>query len=156
MSVSGVKPAFTDPNLLDKKIEEYFKMCELSKEIYNLRSGDVKIRQTFPSVVGLAVFLGVHKDTIYSYINGEHKSHFDNNQDGLDVDIQNRISDLLLHARDRIEQETYGAIATGDFEGRFGAMVMGNFGYANKDDDNRTVRIVVQSSSPNDIDDYSC
>lgn len=161
MAVRGVKPAFSDPVLLEKQIEAYFDACEASKQVFSLKNGDIKIRQTFPSVVGLALSLGVHKDTIYSYINEEPKSHLkemsdsSGSSDGDYDSLQNRISDLLSRARDRIEVSTYGAVASGDFEPRLGSMIMGNFGYAKPEDDSKAVKILVQAANSSDLSDYS-
>ena len=67
----GKRAAFTSSEELEKKVAEYFERCESSKTIYNLKNGDIKVRQEFPTMAGLASHLEVSRETLYSYLNGE-------------------------------------------------------------------------------------
>ena len=141
--------SFTDPRELADRIKAYFEHCEQSRDVRELKNGDIKIRQEYPSVIGLAVWLGCSKDTIYSYINKESK----NSQ--LTPEMLNTLSDVLARARDRIEQSTLSASTVGDYDQRIAAMVLTNFGYGRPADESPNITIKVESTKASDVDDWS-
>jgi len=133
------KTAFDDPKKLGEEIERYFLHCEESTRVQPLRNGDIRLRRERPSVVGLAVWLGCSKDTIYSYLNGEKKVSAQ-----LTEDEQNSISDLLHSARDRIESLTLNDALNGDSDSRIASMVLGNFGYSEKVDSTQSLTVSLE------------
>ena len=44
--------SFSDPKELKQKVDAYFDHCKNSKQIYELKNGDIKIRQQFPTMPG--------------------------------------------------------------------------------------------------------
>ena len=124
--------AFTSPEELAKKVDEYFAKCEASKQARELKSGDVRIRQELPSFVGLAVHLGVAKSTMQLYADGKYDTgNSDNTADNGSADIQS-YSTILARARDRIELETLNAASNGDTDSRITLARLAKFGYSTK------------------------
>lgn len=140
---------FTDPVELSERIEAYFEHCEQSRDVRELKNGDIKVRQEYPSVIGLAVWLGCSKQTISSYINQEEK------HSQLTPEMLQRISDVLSRARDRIEQSTLSASTVGDYDQRIAAMVLTNFGYGRPADESPNITIKVESTKASDVDEWS-
>ena len=128
--------AFKSPAELAKKVDEYFAKCEASKQARELKSGDVRIRQVLPSMVGLAVYLGIGKASLYEYLDGKYDEPIDSNN--IDTDMgcgqgyTERYSDVLARARDRIELETLNAASNGDTDSRITLARLAKFGYSTK------------------------
>lgn len=135
------KTAFPSADELDERVEAYFKHCADSRQELPLRNGDIRIRQELPSMVGLALWLGVHRDTLYSYINGTDGTN------GLDAEEHKTASDILARAQLRIHQATMIAAANGDMDSRTAAMLLTNYGYARAADDSPTVTVRIDSGS---------
>ena len=131
--------AFKDPEELRKKVDAYFQHCEDSKTIYELKNGDIKIRQEYPSMVGLALWLGVHKDTLSSYILGEDKV-------SLDEDTNKAISATLICARDRIKKSYIQSSMSGDADPRISGMLLTAMGETTPEVQN-TVNVIIQGDS---------
>ena len=119
-----VPVSFNDPVDLKDKVEKYFARCENSKKIYDLKNGDVKIRQEFPTMSGLAVYLGVTRETLYSYMNGESKT-------GVSEDALKEISDTLSYARQRIATQLAQASLSGDADSKIASMLLNAMGEVN-------------------------
>ena len=60
------------PKELAQRIDAYFAQCDETRETLHLKSGDVRIRQVLPSMVGLAVYLGIGKASLYEYLDGKY------------------------------------------------------------------------------------
>lgn len=128
-----MKRTFTCPAELEKLVDEYFSMCSATEEQLNLKNGDVRIRRTLPSIVGLAVHLGIAKSTLLLYAEGKYDNDnntANNNGNGCE-DIQN-YSTILARARDRIELETLNAASNGDTDSRITLARLAKFGYSTK------------------------
>lgn len=130
---------FKDPDDLQEKVDAYFKHCEDSKKIYKLKNGDIKIRQEFPSMVGLALWLGVHKDTLSSYILGEDKV-------SLDEDTNKRISATLIRARDAIKRSYIQSSMSGDADPKIAGLLLNAMGETTPET-NTTVNVIIQGDS---------
>ena len=102
-----MKRAFTSPEELEKLVDEYFSKCSATEEQLHLKNGDVRIRRTLPSIVGLAVHLGIAKSTLLLYAEGKYDidTTKGDNSNGCG-DIQS-YSTVLARVRARIELETY-------------------------------------------------
>lgn len=131
--------AFQNPDELEQKVEAYFKHCEDSKKVYELKNGDIKIRQEFPTMTGLAVWLNVHRDTLYSYINGEFRE--DN-----DEDVTKRLSDTLIHARNRIATSLMQTSMSGDADSKIASLLLNAMGETTPES-TTTVNVVIQGDS---------
>lgn len=142
-------PSFTDAAALAARIEEFFDECMASKREFPLRNGSVQVRYTKPpTMAGLAVFLGVHKDTVYSYMNAEQKT-------GVSSEATKGIADVLARARDRIEAFTVEASMSGDIDPKTASLILGGFGYANKTEDKATVTVRLAGATSKEVDDWS-
>lgn len=134
-----VPVSFNDPVDLKKRVEEYFTRCEESKKIYDLKNGDVKIRQEFPTMSGLAVHLGVTRETVYSYMNGESKT-------GVSSEALQEISDTLSYARQRIATYLAQASLSGDADSKIASMLLNAMGEVTPET-NTTVNVIIQGDS---------
>lgn len=140
----GKRAAFTSSAELEKKVQAYFDRCSKSKRELQLKNGDIKIRQEFPTMSGLASFLGVSRDTLYSFINGEDKEMW------VSADELKLISDTLSRARQDIATNLAQASLSGDAEAKIAAMLLTAMGEA-QNDSSPTVNIIIQG----DADAYS-
>lgn len=132
-------PLLNDPDELQRKVDAYFEDCENSKRVYELKSGDIKIRQTFPSMSGLSVWLQIHRSTLYSYMNGEGKVQ-------LDESISKAISDTLIYARERIKQSLIQSSLSGDADSRIAGMLLTAMGETTPET-SATVNVIIQGDS---------
>lgn len=135
--------AFSNPEELEKRVEEYFIHCESTKREMVLKSGDVKIRQEFPSMAGLALWLKVSRETLYSYIEMDEKV-------SQDESITKEISDTLSRARERIKQNLIQNSLSGDADSRIAGMLLTAMGETTPEN-NATVNVVIHG----DVDAYS-
>ena len=131
--------SFKDPEEVQRKVDEYFAQCEASKTVYELKNGDVKIRQQFPTMAGLAVFLNVDRDTLKSYINMEEKRT-------LSADALKAISATLTDARERIKLTLMQASLSGDADSRIAGMLLTAMGETTPEVQN-TVNVIIQGDS---------
>lgn len=131
-------PVLNDPAALAERVEAYFKHCEDSRQTRELKNGDIRIRQEAPCAIGLAVWLGIDKATLYRYINGETNT-------SAEPEVQQQIRDTLAGARDRFELYTVTAAANGDMESRTAALLLNTYGYSKPQDDNATVTVRIDS-----------
>ena len=130
---------FQNPEELKERVEQYFIHCEDSKKIYELKNGDIKVRQCFPTMTGLAVWLNVSRDTLYSYINQEYKE--DN-----DAVVTKRLSDTLSHARNRIAEGLLQASMAGDADAKIASLLLNAMGETTPEV-NATVNVIIQGDS---------
>lgn len=87
-------------------------------------------------MVGLAVYLGVGKSTLYEYAEGKY--------DMDDEDDTQRYSDILSRARDRIEAITLSAATNGDTDSRVALARLARFGYSTKVEVDQKASLTVQ------------
>lgn len=141
--------AFTDAEALAARIESYFDLCEASRHEYPLRNGSVQVRYTKPpTMAGLSVFLGVHKDTVYSYMSGQERA-------SLSGETTKSIADVLTRARDRIEAFTVEASMSGDIDPKTASLILGGFGYTSKTEEKSTVTVRLAGATSQEVDDWS-
>jgi len=117
------KPIWSNVDKLSKDIDDYFKHCEDSKSIRELKNGDLRIRQESPTMVGLANWLDVDKSTIYYYLNGERGKEVHSEE------TYNAIVATLSRAKQRIEKGLIQRSLDGDCDPRIGGMLLTSFGY---------------------------
>ena len=135
------KRAFTSPEELAKLVDEYFDQCAATRDTRQLKSGDIRVRQNLPSIVGLAVYLGIAKSTLLLYAEGKYDidTTKGDNSNGCG-DIQN-YSTVLARARDRIELETLNAASNGDTDSR---ITLAKFGYSTKIEQDTKAELTVR------------
>lgn len=140
---------FDDPDQLQQRIADYFAAVDESRREYPMKNGSVQILyDNPPSVIGLAVYLGVHKDTLYSYMHKEDSKRISDEK-------YIQISDCLLHARDRIESFTVGKALASQIDSKTAGLILGGFGYAAKTEDKQTVTVKLEGADSNAVADWS-
>lgn len=135
--------SFTDPEDLKKRVDDYFAHCDSTERQYDLKSGDIKKRKQFPTMTGLANWLNVSRDTLYSYVNGDEKT-------GNSPEVNKAITDTLIHAKQKIAEELLQAAIAGDADSRIAGMLLTAMGET-VPENGTTVNVVFQG----DIDAYS-
>lgn len=132
---------FTDPVELQEKINAYFKHCEESKKVYDLKNGDIKVRQEYPSMAGLSLWLDVDRSTLYNYMNEEYNAN-----DGIGEECNKQIIHTLLRAREHIKQSLVQASILGDADSRIAGMLLTAMGETQPEVQN-TVNVIIQGDS---------
>ena len=147
--MSRYPPSFTDPSLVREKVSEYIDKCKNSRREFELKNGSVAVRFEEPAtMIGLAVHLGVSKETLYSYMSKEPKQ-------GVDDKIINEIGDCLMRARDEIESMTLSHAAVGDYDPKIATLILNGFGYNYKDESKPQVLIKIQGANNQEVDEWS-
>lgn len=131
--------SFTDAEELKRKVAAYFDACHATEKTLGLKSGDIKVRKQFPTMTGLANWLHVSRDTLYSYINGEEKT-------GNDADTNKQITDTLLYAKQAIAEELMQAAIAGDADSRIAGMLLTAMGET-QPEAAATVNVIIQGDS---------
>lgn len=132
-------PAFKDAEDLQRKIDQYFAECEASQYARELKNGDLKIKQKFPSMSGLSVFLQVDRDTLKSYLNQEKK-------ESLSDDELKQISATLINARERVKENLIQASLSGDADAKIAALLLTAMGET-QPEEKTTVNVIIQGDS---------
>lgn len=141
--------AFDNPDDLQQKVDAYFQHCESSITSRELKNGDVRYREESPTMIGLAVWLGCNKETLYSYINMDDCRN-------IDEDTYNKLSNILACARDRMELALVNRALNGDCEAKGAAMILSNYGYSLKTETDNTSSVSVKiHGSSKDAEDWS-
>ena len=119
----GRPPFYTDPAVMQIKMDEYFAKCDAGEEleVYDKKREVVhKIKRKIPyTVPGLVYHLGFGDDQALDYYRGKSKE----------------FSVTITHAWKRIERQRNEKALTGDQEPRFAQFDLGhNFKWASKQD----------------------
>jgi len=141
-----------DPEKLRQDVDAYFQHCEDSKSPRELKNGDIHIRQEYPTIVGLALWLKTHQNTI--------KRLIDENDDTLPedmtmLDAQNQARAILVDAKHRIEQAMVQATLNGDAQDRLAAAMLARMGVIGEDKASVSLEIKVAGMSSAEIDECS-
>lgn len=161
------------PDELEKRIDEYFNHCEKNKDIRQLRSGDIRIRGGWPTVIGLCNWLGISKPTYYDALDGrialewleqrganDHALNrkFRNPKTGeLDKqDLAKQYAAVLARAQSQIEAATLQAAADGDMDTRIAQLLLSKWGYSQTTPDTAgSVTVRWGNVTPDDAEKYS-
>lgn len=161
------------PAELREQIDAYMAHCEASKEIRQLKSGDVRIRAEWPTVIGLCNWLDISKPTYYKALEGDipldwldhgtQREHPINQAyrggDGqLDKKTLSKLyADEFARAQQMIEQAIVTAATCGDIDTRIAQLLMSKWGYSQAPEDGTSGTITVKWGSvpPEDADRYS-
>lgn len=129
------------PEELDIKIDEYFDKCKKSETVYEMKRGDIRVRAEWPSIVGLALYLGSSKTQLFEYANGNYPTEWiDLIPAGQDhplkhiprQEIIKSYQESLSRAKARIEEIIVTASANGDIEPKIAALLLSQWGYTAK------------------------
>ena len=111
------------PDELQAKVDAYFTEC--ANTMIDGVSGKTVIKLSRPPTVeGLCLALGISRDTLYRYKGGDFRSE--------DKDAQNRVSDIITRAIDRMTQDTLEGAMVGRYDARIAGLVLGHRGYSTK------------------------
>jgi len=137
----GRKPLYTVEEL-QQKVNDFFDYCKNTQVTVPYGKRDI-IRSIPPTMARLALFLDMHPDTLYSYINCEVKG-----------EESQQYSEIVARARRRIEAELLEGMLTGSIDPRAAAPVIARFGYSNKaeGEDNATLKVVFEGMDKAQVD----
>ena len=138
-----------DPEKLRQDVDAYFRHCEDSKNPRELKNGDVHIRQEYPTVVGLAIWLQTHTNTLKRLIDDTDDTQ---PMDDSLLDAQNQARAILSYARQRIEQTMVQATLAGDAQDRLAAAMLARMGVIGEDKASVSLSITVAGMSSAEID----
>lgn len=130
---------FNDPDELQEKVDAYFKHCEESKKVYDLKNGDIKVRQEYPSMAGLSLWLDVDRKTLYNFMDEDHLPNMSD-------ECSKRIIHTLSRAREKIKQSLVQASILGDADSRISGMLLTAMGETTPEVQN-TVNVIIQGDS---------
>ncbi len=138
-----LKPRFNSAEEIERLADAYFAHCESSRVELPLKNGDVRVRQTFPTMIGLAQWLGISKAVLYRYLD---KTALSENSP-VSQEEQQRMSDAIACARDRIESTLLQAAAEGSIEPRTAQLLLNSFGYAKQADTETAVTVRIAGAA---------
>ena len=141
-----------DPDKLQNDVDAYFQHCEDSKNPRELKNGDVHIRQEYPTIVGLALWLKTHRNTITRLI--DESDNTEPLEDWL-KDAQIEARGILIDAKHQIEQAMVQATLNGDAQDRLAAAMLARMGVIGEDKTNISLQISVAGASTNDVNEWS-
>lgn len=142
----------TDTDKLRRDVDAYFQHCEDSKNPRELKNGDIHIRQEYPTIVGLALWLKTHRNTITRLI--DESDNTEPLEDWL-KDAQIEARGILADAKHRIEQAMVQATLNGDAQDRLAAAMLARMGVIGEDKANVSLSITVAGMSSAEIDECS-
>ena len=129
---------------LQQDIDNYFAKCDASREERELKNGDIHIRQESPSILGLAQYLRVHRNTLTRLIDDATASATADNDDNELVDgedAQSVIRGIFTYARQEIELRLYNRGINGDASDKIAMMQLARLSGV---EDSNVVKVVVQ------------
>lgn len=143
----ATKVAISDPVQLQAQVDAYLDACAATRQVRELRSGDIRIREDYPSMVGLASYIGISADTIYAYMRGDPRAQ-------LAAETTQAISDVLSRARDRIGAAILAAAMRGDCDSRIALSQLAAYGIAAPEQVQAAITIRVKADA-DDLDAWS-
>ena len=136
----ATKVAISDPVQLQAQVDAYLDACAATRKVRELRSGDIRIREDYPSMVGLASHLGICTDTLYTYMRGDAHAQ-------LAPETTQAIADVLTRARDRIGSVILAAAMRGDCDSRTALSQLAAYGIAAPEQVQATVTVRVKADA---------
>ena len=137
-----------DSLAVSQMIDEYIELCKASRRELQLKNGDVKIRQTFPTILGLAEYMGVGFQRLYEYMNISNQKALPE-CDSDDVERRKAIGAELYRARGRIAEIWIQAAAAGDAEPRIAERILSQL--TPDSTDSQAITITIQGASTAEI-----
>ena len=141
-----------DAATIQQQVDDYFAACAADRCEYQLARGGIVIRETPPSMVGLARQLKCSKETLYRYMRDPSEDEIVS----LQPEERKVISDCLHDASDRVEEYTLAHSLQGDIDPRIAAMVLAGYGYRKEPADaDATVKVYIAGADMQSSDAYS-
>lgn len=140
-----------DSRAVSNMINEYMEACQSSRRELQLKNGDVKIRQTLPTVFGLAEYMGVGFQRLYELMDISTQKALPGG-DVVNADLERRkaIGAELYRARGRIAEIWIQAAAAGDVEPRIAERMLTLLSPENTVS-TPTITITIQGASTDEI-----
>ena len=115
-----------DSFAVSQMIDEYIERCKASRRELQLKNGDVKIRQTFPTILGLAEYMGVGFQRLYEFMDISNQKALPECDSIVNADLERRkaIGAELYRARALIAETWIQAAAAGDAEPRIAERIL--------------------------------
>lgn len=127
-----------NPQTIEQDVQNYFEHCRNSVREMELKNGDIKVRQEYPTMIGLALWLGISKARLYEIL-----------EDNTKGDSNKIILDTLSHARDVIESNTLQRCLTGDIPAPTGNLLLSSYGY-NQPKETNEITIYIDGCNSNE------
>ena len=141
-----------DAATIQQQVDDYFAACSADRREYQLAKGGITVRETPPSMVGLARYLRCSKDTMYRYMSDPDKDEMPS----ISAEERKLISDCLCDASARVEEYTLSRSLQGDIDPRIAAMVLAGYGYRKEPaDTTAAVKVYIQGADMQSSDAYS-
>lgn len=140
------------PDELEAKVEEYFEYCKENK-VEAIVGKTVVMVSTPPDIVGLSLFLGISRETLYRYLHGDYRGDTGDSREN----TQQRVCDILTRARDRIIQDAYQGASLGRYNERITQLRLGRMGESVKTEIEHSGNMAVtwQGSTAQEAEDWA-
>lgn len=140
-----------DSRAVSQMIDEYIELCKASRRELQLKNGDVKIRQTFPTILGLAEYMGVGFQRLYEFMDISNQKALPGSDSIVNVDVERRkaIGAEISRARALIAETWIQAAAAGDAEPRIAERILSQL--TPDSTDPQAITITIQGASTAEI-----
>lgn len=140
-----------DSRAVSQMIDEYIELCKASRRELQLKNGDVKIRQTFPTILGLAEYMGVGFQRLYEFMDISNQKALPGSDSIVNVDVERRkaIGAEISRARALIAETWIQAAAAGDAEPRIAERILSQL--TPDSTDSQAITITIQGASTAEI-----
>jgi len=144
----GKYQAKIKPDELIQKIDAYFEECDRTVRTVVIGKRTAEVSRPY-TMVGLALYLGIHKDTLYEWLKGKYPCK--------EKKAQKQVTDSLARAKMKIETSLLERSLTGELESRTATLILGKMGYANKQEVEHSggVSVKWEGASASEAEDYS-
>lgn len=140
-----------DSRAVSQMIDEYIELCKASRRELQLKNGDVKIRQTFPTILGLAEYMGVGFQRLYEFMDISNQKALPGSDSIVNADLERRkaIGAEISRARALIAETWIQAAAAGDAEPRIAERILSQL--TPDSTDPQAITITIQGASTAEI-----
>lgn len=135
------------PEALKKKVDEYFDYCKNTMVEAVVGKQVIQVSKP-PHIIGLALYLGITRETLYQYLDGNYRGS---------EEAQKKVSDILSRARDKIILDAYEGAALGRYNERITQLKLGRMGESVKQEIQANAELAVtwQGTTAQEADEYS-
>lgn len=100
------------------------------------------LRQAVPTIEGLALYLGVHRDTLYAWLDGDGR-------------LNDQISDIVATLLTKQGLELVNNGLRGRFNAKITNMMLSKHGYIERSEQNGEQKLIIETRKYADDDDQS-
>lgn len=120
-------------------IKDYFATCDATVRTVVIGKRTAVVARPY-TMVGLADHLGIHKDTLYQWLNGNYPTDGTSKGNA----IQQQVTDSITRAKGRIETSLLERSLTGELDSRTAALILGGMGYTSRQEVQHSGNMAVQ------------